>query len=103
MIDLRPPVNNDWGFKFWVCPRQTVPVQNRSVRAVARDLGIAVLVNRPFIAVPTSVGYGANLRGLAALLTILNSCVPGITVVNIENGCGAGVAAGMINQRDDEA
>ncbi|MBT3294075.1 MAG: nickel pincer cofactor biosynthesis protein LarB [Verrucomicrobia bacterium] len=64
---------------------------------------VAGLVNRPVIAVPTSVGYGASLKGIAALLTMLNSCVPGITVVNIDNGFGAGVAAGMINKRDDEA
>ena len=64
---------------------------------------VAGLVNRPVIAVPTSVGYGASMKGIAALLTMLNSCVPGITVVNIDNGFGAGVAAGMINKRDDDA
>jgi hypothetical protein len=45
------------------------------------------------IAVPTSVGYGASFQGLAALLTMLNSCAPGVVVVNIDNGFGAGVAA----------
>ncbi len=55
------------------------------------------LVAAPVIAVPTSVGYGANLGGLTALLAMLNSCVPGITVVNIDNGFGAGVAAALIN------
>lgn len=55
------------------------------------------LVNRPVIAVPTSVGYGANLGGLAALLTMLNSCVPWVSVVNIDNGFGAGYQAHMIN------
>jgi NCAIR mutase (PurE)-related protein len=56
------------------------------------------LVNAPVIAVPTSVGYGASLHGIAALLAMLNSCVAGITVVNIDNGFGAGVAAAMINR-----
>jgi NCAIR mutase (PurE)-related protein len=56
------------------------------------------LVARPIIAVPTSIGYGANLQGIATLLAMLNTCVPGITVVNIDNGFGAGVAAAMINQ-----
>jgi hypothetical protein len=56
------------------------------------------LIDKPIVAVPTSVGYGASLNGLAALLAMLNSCVPGITVVNIDNGFGAGVAAAMINR-----
>lgn len=55
------------------------------------------LVRRPLIAVPTSVGYGASFGGLAALLAMLNSCAPGVTVVNIDNGFGAGYAASMIN------
>jgi hypothetical protein len=55
------------------------------------------LVSRPVIAVPTSVGYGANLAGLAALFAMLNSCSSGITVVNIDNGFGAGYAAAQIN------
>ena len=54
------------------------------------------LIDRPIIAVPTSVGYGTNLKGFAPLLAMLNSCVPGITVVNIDNGFSAGVAAAMI-------
>jgi pyridinium-3,5-biscarboxylic acid mononucleotide synthase len=58
---------------------------------------ISGLVNSPVIAVPTSVGYGANFGGLAALLTMLNSCSPGISVVNIDNGFGAGYLASMIN------
>jgi pyridinium-3,5-biscarboxylic acid mononucleotide synthase len=49
------------------------------------------------IAVPTSVGYGASFQGLAALLTMLNSCAAGIAVVNIDNGFGAGVLAHRIN------
>jgi NCAIR mutase (PurE)-related protein len=55
------------------------------------------LVSAPIIAVPTSVGYGANFNGLAALLTMLNSCAPGVSVVNIDNGFGAGYMAGLIN------
>lgn len=57
------------------------------------------LVGVPMIAVPTSVGYGASFGGLAALLAMLNSCAPGITVVNIDNGYGAGVAAARIVRR----
>lgn len=52
----------------------------------------------PVIAVPTSVGYGAHFQGLAALLTMLNSCAPGIAVVNIDNGFGAGYFASLINK-----
>lgn len=55
------------------------------------------LVDRPVIAVPTSVGYGTSLGGLAALLAMLNSCAPGISVVNIDNGYGAGHQASLIN------
>ena len=55
------------------------------------------LVDRPVIAVPTSVGYGANFGGLSALLTMLNSCASGISVVNIDNGFGAGYIASQIN------
>jgi NCAIR mutase (PurE)-related protein len=54
------------------------------------------LVGVPMVAVPTSVGYGASLGGVAALLAMLNSCAPGVTVVNIDNGFGAGVAAARI-------
>jgi len=59
---------------------------------------VAGLVDRPVIAVPTSVGYGASFGGLAALLTMLNSCSPGVAVVNIDNGFGAGYMAHLINQ-----
>ncbi|MHB0976180.1 MAG: nickel pincer cofactor biosynthesis protein LarB [Candidatus Aquicultorales bacterium] len=55
------------------------------------------LVSAPVIAVPTSVGYGSSFKGLAALLTMLNSCAPGVSVVNIDNGFGAGYLAGIIN------
>lgn len=60
---------------------------------------VAGLVNRPVIGVPTSVGYGASLGGIAALLTMLNSCAPGVGVVNIDNGFGAGYLAHLINQQ----
>jgi len=56
----------------------------------------------PVIAVPTSVGYGANFQGLAALLTMINSCAPGIAVVNIDNGFGAGCMAHKINVIGDK-
>jgi hypothetical protein len=56
------------------------------------------LVDCPVIAVPTSVGYGSSFHGLAALLTMLNSCASGVTVVNIDNGFGAGYAAALINR-----
>jgi|TARA_B100001105_G_scaffold12918_1_gene9486 NCAIR mutase (PurE)-related protein len=58
---------------------------------------VAGLVRRPVIAVPTSVGYGASFGGVAALLGMLNSCGSGVTVVNIDNGFGAGFAANQIN------
>lgn len=57
------------------------------------------LVSRPVIAVPTSVGYGASLGGLAALLAMLNSCASGVSVVNVDNGFGAGYQAALINDR----
>jgi NCAIR mutase (PurE)-related protein len=56
------------------------------------------LVDKPVIAVPTSAGYGASFRGLSALLGMLNSCATGVTVVNIDNGFGAGYAASLINR-----
>jgi hypothetical protein len=59
---------------------------------------IGGLVSRPVIAVPTSVGYGASFGGLAALLAMLNSCAAGVTVVNIDNGFGAGYFAHMVNR-----
>ncbi|OPZ94977.1 MAG: AIR carboxylase [Firmicutes bacterium ADurb.Bin419] len=59
---------------------------------------VSGLVDKPVIAVPTSVGYGANFGGLSALLTMLNSCATGIGVVNIDNGFGAGFLAAMINK-----
>ena len=59
---------------------------------------VAGLVDVPVIAVPTSVGYGANFGGVSALLTMLNSCANGITVVNIDNGYGAAYVATQINR-----
>lgn len=56
------------------------------------------LVERPVIAVPTSVGYGANMGGISALLTMINSCANGVAVVNIDNGYGAGYMASQINR-----
>lgn len=59
---------------------------------------VAGMVERPVIAVPTSIGYGASFGGVAALLGMLNACSPGIAVVNIDNGFGAGYLASLINQ-----
>ena len=60
---------------------------------------VAGLVSRPVIAVPTSIGYGASFEGLTALLCMINSCAAGVTVVNIDNGFGAGYAAAHMNRR----
>jgi len=60
---------------------------------------VAGLVSCPVIAVPTSVGYGASFEGLSALLTMLNSCAAGVTVVNIDNGFSAGITASLINKK----
>ena len=59
---------------------------------------VAGLVDRPVIAVPTSVGYGTSFNGLAALLAMLNSCAAGVSVVNIDNGFGAAHQASQINR-----
>ena len=77
--------------------------QARAVVAVAGMEGalasvVGGLVACPVIAVPTSIGYGASLGGLAALLGMLNSCSPGVSVVNIDNGFGAGYLANLINR-----
>lgn len=58
------------------------------------------IVARPVIAVPTSVGYGTSFGGISALLGMLNSCAPAVTVVNIDNGFGAGYVASLINRKD---
>jgi hypothetical protein len=57
------------------------------------------LVGKPIIGLPTSVGYGASLGGMAPLLTMLNSCAPNVSVVNIDNGFGAGFVAGLIARK----
>ncbi|MGN1165443.1 MAG: nickel pincer cofactor biosynthesis protein LarB [Lachnospiraceae bacterium] len=59
---------------------------------------IGGLVDKPVIAVPTSVGYGANMKGISALLTMINSCANGVAVVNIDNGYGAGYLAAQMNK-----
>ena len=78
----------------------------RSSRAVVVVAGmegalpsvVGGLIDRPIIAVPTSVGYGTSMQGVAALLAMLNTCVPGIATVNIDNGFGAGVMAALVNR-----
>ena len=64
---------------------------------------IGGLVEAPVIAVPTSVGYGASFGGVTALLAMLNSCASGVSVVNIDNGFGAGFLASRINHLKGEA
>jgi hypothetical protein len=84
--------------------RHQAAIQEANVLIVAAGMEGALasvvggLVNRPVIAVPTSVGYGAAFHGLAALLGMLNACAAGITVVNIDNGFGAGYAAALMNR-----
>ncbi len=82
--------------------------QARVIIAVAGMEGalatvVGGLVDKPVIAVPTSVGYGASFGGLAALLAMLNSCAAGISVMNIDNGFGAGCLASIINRQVDQA
>ena len=83
-------------------------IQSASVLVVVAGMDGALpsvaagLTDKPVIAVPTSVGYGASFGGLAALLTMLNSCANGVTVVNIDNGYGAGYAASLINRIADQ-
>ncbi len=79
-------------------------LMNASVIIVAAGMEGALpsvvggLVDKPVVAVPTSIGYGASFQGIAALLGMLNSCAAGVTVVNIDNGFGAGYAASVINR-----
>lgn len=83
--------------------RRVDEIQEANVVVVAAGMEgalpsvVAGLVRRPVIAVPTSIGYGASFGGMAALLGMLNSCGSGVTVVNIDNGFGAGYAASQIN------
>ncbi|MHC4712960.1 MAG: nickel pincer cofactor biosynthesis protein LarB [Planctomycetota bacterium] len=82
----------------------TAPLQRANVIVVVAGMEGALasvvggLVDKPVIAVPTSVGYGASFNGLAPLLTMLNSCAAGVSVVNIDNGFGAGYIASLINR-----
>ncbi|MCD8146587.1 MAG: nickel pincer cofactor biosynthesis protein LarB, partial [Clostridiales bacterium] len=81
-------------------------MQARVVIAVAGMEGalasvLGGLVDCPVLAVPTSVGYGASFGGLSALLSMLNSCASGVSVVNIDNGFGAGYQASLINQMEN--
>jgi len=90
-----------------VLSKLDVLMQARVVVAVAGMEGalasvVGGLVDCPVIAVPTSVGYGAAFGGLAALLAMLNSCASGVSVVNIDNGFGAGYLASMINQMGEQ-
>ncbi len=83
--------------------RQELLQQARVIVVVAGMEGalasvVGGLVDKPLVAVPTSIGYGASFGGLAALLTMLNSCVAGVAVVNIDNGFGAGCLAHRINR-----
>jgi NCAIR mutase (PurE)-related protein len=85
--------------------RQELLAQARVIIAIAGMEGalpsvIAGLVSCPVIAVPTSIGYGANFGGLSALLAMLNSCANGIAVVNIDNGFGAAYMASLINKME---
>jgi NCAIR mutase (PurE)-related protein len=80
----------------------------RAVIAVAGMEGalpsvVGGLIAKPLIAVPTSVGYGMNLGGVTALLAMLNSCAPGVSVVNVDNGFGAGVCAALVNRLGETA
>jgi len=82
----------------------TTTLQEANVLVVAAGMEGALasvvggLVDKPVVAVPTSVGYGASFQGLAPLLTMLNSCAAGVSVVNIDNGFGAGYIASLINR-----
>jgi NCAIR mutase (PurE)-related protein len=83
--------------------RQTIEAAEVLVAVAGMDGVLPTVVgglfSRPVIAVPTSVGYGASFKGVAALLTMLNSCASGVAVVNIDNGFGAGRLASMINRK----
>ncbi len=85
-----------------VINKRRLLVDSRAIIVIAGMEGalasvVGGLVDKPVIAVPTSVGYGANFKGIAPLLTMLNCCAPGVTVVNINNGFGAAYFANMIN------
>jgi NCAIR mutase (PurE)-related protein len=85
--------------------RQNILAQARVIIVVAGMEGalasvVGGLVSCPVIAVPTSIGYGSNFNGLSALLAMLNSCANGVSVVNIDNGFGAGYIANRINKME---
>ena len=88
---------------FIVCWRSKTHFKHARVLIVCAGMEGALptvvggLVNAPVIAVPTSVGYGASLGGVAALLGMLNTCSPNVSVVNIDNGFGAACIASLIN------
>ena len=88
--------------KIAVCTAGTADISNCVVAVAGMEGALASvlggLVDKPVIAVPTSVGYGASMNGLSALLTMINSCANGIAVVNIDNGYGAGYIATQINR-----
>ncbi len=83
--------------------RETLNAANVIVVVAGMDGALPTIVGglvaAPVVAVPTSVGYGTGLGGTAALMTMLNACAPGIAVVNIDNGFGAGYMAHLINSR----
>ncbi len=86
-----------------IMPHVELLRKSRAVIVVAGMEGalpsvVGGLIDRPIIAVPTSIGYGVSRNGMTALMAMLSSCVPGISVVNIDNGFGAGVSAAMINR-----
>jgi hypothetical protein len=85
-----------WPFKKKLDKAKVVIVAAGMEAALASI--VSGLVKSPVVAVPTSVGYGAHLYGLASLLSVLNSCSPGVVVVNIDNGLGAGYFANLINK-----
>ena len=94
-----------WGLRgftdFWIRVMTSLMPTWRSVVAGMEGALASVvggLVSCPVIGVPTSVGYGASFGGIAALLSMLNSCASGVSVVNIDNGFGAGYQAGLINK-----
>ncbi|MDF2929211.1 MAG: larB, partial [Anaerospora sp.] len=90
------------GIHRLLAQREVIEQANVIVVAAGMEGALASVVGgmaaKPVISVPTSVGYGANFGGLAALLTMLNSCAAGVAVVNIDNGFGAGRLASMINK-----
>ena len=106
---LSPPNTNDLDAISVYCRETLATLHDASVVIVVAGMEGALasvvggLVDSPVIAVPTSVGYGASFEGLAALLAMLNSCASGVTVVNIDNGFGAGYSAAIVNRKIEES